>query len=165
MKNDRFPIKQMRPITWILFFAVVLLTFGGPAAEAQQTPELTRGNDQVLQIEPVRPASSVALASGALRAAVERLDRGQTAGLGIDVVGSKIRVEVLHTLDSSEIRSVITDFGGTVEGEVEGILAILALLGFFPMLGGLILNESDPENQKGWDGPLEREALERSRRK
>jgi hypothetical protein len=122
MKNDRFPIKQMRPITWILFFAVVLLTFGGPAAEAQQTPELTRGNDQVLQIEPVRPASSVALASGALRAAVERLDRGQTAGLGIDVVGSKIRVEVLHTLDSSEIRSVITDFGGTVEGEVEGIL-------------------------------------------
>jgi hypothetical protein len=105
-----------------------LLTLAGPPAEAQQPPDLT-SEDQVVQMQPARPASSVALASGALRAAVERLQRGETTGLGVDVVGAKIRVEVLHSLESFEIRAVITGLGGTVEGEVEGVL-VQALVPF-----------------------------------
>jgi hypothetical protein len=108
---------------------VVFLLVSCFSAQAQQPPVLTRENEQAVHIQPARPASSVALASGALRSAVELLQRGQTAGLGIDVVDSKIRVEVLHTLESSEIRSVITDLGGTVEGEVEGVL-VQALVPF-----------------------------------
>jgi subtilisin family serine protease len=121
MRNVRSLMRPMLPIVGILLLAMGLLTLAGPPAEAQQPPDLT-SEDQVVQMQPARPASSVALASGALRAAVERLDRGQTVGLGIDVVGSKIRVEVLHDLESSEIRSVISGLGGTVEGEVEGVL-------------------------------------------
>jgi hypothetical protein len=92
---------------------------------------LTHEDQQTVHIQPERPASSVALASGALRSAVELLERGEVVGLGlgIDVVDSKIRVEVLHDLGSSEIRAVITDLGGTVEGEVEGLL-VQALVPF-----------------------------------
>jgi uncharacterized repeat protein (TIGR01451 family) len=79
--------------------------------------------------QPVRPESSVALASGALRAAVERLERGETTALGVDIVGAKIRVEVLHSLESSEIRAVIAGLGGTVEGEIDGVL-VQALVPF-----------------------------------
>ena len=99
------------------------------SAEAQQPPVLTHEDEQAVHIQPTRPASSVALASGALRSAVELLERGQTLGPAIDVVDSKIRVEVLHDLGSSEIRAVITDLGGTVEGEVEGVL-VQALVPF-----------------------------------
>jgi len=108
---------------------VVLLLVSCFSAQAQQPPVLTHGDEQAVDIEPLRPTSSVALASGTLRSAVERLQRGQTAGLGIDVVDSKIRVEVLHDLGSSEIRAVITDLGGTVEGEIEGVL-VQALVPF-----------------------------------
>ena len=99
------------------------------SAQAQQPPVLTHEPEQAVQIQPARPASSVALASGALRSAVERLQRGQTVGPAIDVVDGKIRVEVLHNLESSDIRAVITDLGGTVEGEVEGVL-VQALVPF-----------------------------------
>ena len=116
-------------LTRLLPLFVVLLLVSCFSAQAQQPPPLSRGGEQTVRIQSVRPASSVALASGALRSAVERLQRGQTAGLGIGVVDSKIRVEVLHTLESAEIRSLITDLGGTVEGEVEGVL-VQALVPF-----------------------------------
>jgi hypothetical protein len=106
-----------------LFAALLLVSCF--SAQAQQPPVLTHEDEQAVHIQPARPASSVALASGALRSAVELLQRGQTAGLGIDVVDSKIRVEVLHTLESSEIRALITDLGGTVEGEIEGLVQAL----------------------------------------
>ena len=112
----------MLPIAGILLLAVGLLSSEGPPAEAQQPPGPILESPQVVDTEPVRPQSSVALASGVLRAAVERLQQGQTTGLGVDVVGTEIRVEVLHSLDSSEIRAVIAGLGGTVEGEVEGVL-------------------------------------------
>jgi len=108
---------------------VVLLLVSCLSAEAQQPPVLTRGDEQAVHIQLPRPTSSVALASGALRSAVERLQRGQTLGPAVDVVDSKMRVEVLHDLESSEIRAVITDLGGTVEGEVEGVL-VQALVPF-----------------------------------
>jgi hypothetical protein len=118
----------MRLARLLPLFAVLLLV-SCFSAQAQQPPVLIRGNEQAVDIEPARPASSVALASGALRSAVELLEHGQTAGLGIDVVDSKIRVEILHDLESSEIRAVITDLGGTIEGEVEGVL-VQALVPF-----------------------------------
>ena len=44
-------------------------------------------------------------------------------------MGTKIRVEALHSLKSSEIRAIIADLGGTVEGEIEGVL-VQALVPF-----------------------------------
>jgi hypothetical protein len=108
---------------------VVLLIVSCFSAQAQEPPVLIREPEQAVHVQPARPASSVALASGALRSAVERLERGQALSPGIDVVGNKIRVEVLHTLESAEIRRVIADLGGTVEGEVEGVL-VQALVPF-----------------------------------
>ena len=113
----------------LLALLAALLIVSCFSAEAQQPPALTHEDEQVVDIQPARPASSVALASGALRSAVELLERGQALGPAIDVVDSKIRVEVLHDLGSSEIRAVITDLGGTVEGEVEGVL-VQALVPF-----------------------------------
>jgi hypothetical protein len=119
----------MLPIVGILLVATGLLTFAGSPAEAQQPPGPIHENEQVVDPQPARPESSVTLASGALRTAVERLQRGQTTGLGVDVAGTSVRVEVLHNLDSSEIRSLITGLGGTVEGEVKGVL-VQALVPF-----------------------------------
>ncbi|UCH86239.1 MAG: S8 family serine peptidase [Dehalococcoidia bacterium] len=113
----------------LLALFAALLIVSCFSAEAQQPPALTHEDAQVVDIQPARPASSVALASGALRSAVELLERGQALGPAIDVVDSKIRVEVLHDLGSSEISAVITDLGGTVEGEVEGVL-VQALVPF-----------------------------------
>jgi len=118
----------MRLARLLPLFAVLLLA-SCFSAQAQQPPVPILEEKGSIDIQIERPPSSVALASGALRSAVERLQRGQTAGLGIDVVGSKIRVEVLHDLESSEIRAVITDLGGTIEGEVHGLL-VQALVPF-----------------------------------
>jgi subtilisin family serine protease len=120
---------MLMTLTRLLPLFAVLLIVSCFSAEAQQPPVLTHENEQAVHIQPARPASSVALASGALRSAVERLERGQTLGPAVDVVDSKMRVEVLHDLESSEIRAVITDLGGTVEGEVEGVL-VQALMPF-----------------------------------
>lgn len=118
----------MRLARLLPLFAVLLIV-SCFSAEAQGPPVLTYEDEQAVHIQPTRPASSVALASGALRSAVELLERGQTLGPAIDVVDSKIRVEVLHTLESSEIGAVITNLGGAVEGEVEGVL-VQALVPF-----------------------------------
>lgn len=122
MGNIRFLTKRMLPISWALLLGAGLLALAGPPTQAQQPLAPIHANEQVVDTQPAQPKNSVALASGVLRAAVQRLRQGQTTGLGVDVVGSKIRVEVLHSLDSSEIRNVIAAFGGAVEGEVEGVL-------------------------------------------
>ncbi len=68
---------------------------------------------------------AVPLASGTLRTAVDLLGRGLSAGQGVDVVGDSVRVEVFHELESSEIRTVISGVGGTVEGEIQGLVQAL----------------------------------------
>jgi len=112
-------------LTRLLPLFAALLLVSCFSAQAQQPPVLTLEGEQAVHVRPARPASSVALASGALRSAVELLERGQTPEPAINVVDSKIRVEVLHDLESAEIRSVITDLGGTVEGEIEGLVQAL----------------------------------------
>ena len=101
---------------------------GGAASEPgadgiQESLELQQQEDIAAPLS--RPDSSVPLASGVLRSAVERITRGQAAGAGVDVVDENIRVEILHDLPSSEIRAVISDTGGTIEGEIEGLAQAL----------------------------------------
>jgi hypothetical protein len=96
----------------------------------------------VTGVEPataVERSGEVALASGALRAAVARLRQGGPAGPGVQTRGRQIRVEVLHHLPSADIGRLITSLGGTVEGEVPGAL-LQALVPF----DRLVELEADP---------------------
>ncbi len=106
----------------------------GPPATATPAPTSEFGDLQdalQLQVDPGdvpkagRSESSVNLASGVLRAAVARLERGETAGLDVGIVENKVRVEVLHDLSSPEARAVIESLGGVVEGEITGLTQAL----------------------------------------
>jgi Ca2+-binding RTX toxin-like protein len=75
------------------------------------------------QTSPGKPPSTVPLGSGALREAVELLERGLPARPGVDVDESgRIRVEAVHTLSAAAMRALIVAHGGIVEGEVPGVL-------------------------------------------
>ena len=92
-------------------------------ALSQEAPGL-QGRD-LANVQTHRPPSSVRLASGVLREAVEQIRRGQTTGLGVDVVDQNVRVEVVHELQPSEVRDLVDSLGGTVEGEIEGLTQAL----------------------------------------
>jgi hypothetical protein len=64
-------------------------------------------------VRPKRRGSGVALTSGQLRETVERLRAGKRAPRGIDVVGSRVRVEILHTVSFSAIERLVSRMGGT----------------------------------------------------
>jgi hypothetical protein len=64
-------------------------------------------------VRPKRRASGVGLTSGHLRETVERLRAGKPAPGGIDVVGNRVRVEILHTLSYAGIHRVVSRMGGT----------------------------------------------------
>jgi hypothetical protein len=69
-----------------------------------------------------KDAEAVDLASGALRNTVARLQRGRSAALGVEAVGSRIRVEILHDSEVATINQLVARVGGSVEGHVEGQL-------------------------------------------
>jgi hypothetical protein len=71
-----------------------------------------RGTGRVT-VRPKRRASGVALTSGQLRETVERLRAGKPAPGGIDVVGNRVRVEILHTLSYAGIHGLVSRMGGT----------------------------------------------------
>lgn len=80
-------------------------------------------SDDPVSKPPHRPASPYALASGALRQALERISNGQSPG--VDATGGLLRVEVLHSLAASDARAVVAALGGTVEGETAGLVQAL----------------------------------------
>ena len=112
-------------VTAALAPAATPLPSATPLAPPPPTPLATlRDTVTVTSATPGRE-SSVPLASGTLRTAVDLMGRGLSAGPGVDVVGNNVRVEVFHNLDSSEIRTIISDEGGTVEGEIQGLAQAL----------------------------------------
>jgi hypothetical protein len=96
-----------------------------PLAPPPPTPLATLRDTVTANSATPGRESSVPLASGTLRTAVDLMGHGLSAGPGVDVVGNNVRVEVFHNLDSSEIRTIISDEGGTVEGEVQGLAQAL----------------------------------------
>src|SRR5512132_1051196 len=75
-----------------------------------------------LDAPPPARNSDVRLASGALREAVGRLQRGQQAGNAVQVVGQRMRVEILHHLSEKGIDAVVAAAAGTIDGRVPGVL-------------------------------------------
>lgn len=70
-----------------------------------------------------RAYAEIALASGALRDTVKRLQDGLPPVQGVQLAsGTRIRVEILHGLGPIEIRNLVSGAGGIVEGEVAGVL-------------------------------------------
>jgi hypothetical protein len=117
----RRTVKALGLVLALAVAASLLLAWPPPqVTQSQGRPDLH--STQQIDVQPERPPSSVSLASGALRLAVERLQQGRTAAPDIQVVDGKIRVEILHSLSSSQIRDVVTSLGGSVEGEIEGLV-------------------------------------------
>jgi hypothetical protein len=99
----------------------VLFLVGGLPAGSVAGAEPLGGADEAFAPPP--PSSGeVALASGALREAVARLDAGRPAGPRVEVLDDRVRVEVLHHLTTPAIERLIVGLGGSVEGAVPGEL-------------------------------------------
>jgi hypothetical protein len=113
-------MKRLAMVAAIVGTVSVVLAAPSPqVVQSQGSPDLS--GKQQIDLRPERPPSSVSLASGALRSAVERLRQGRAAAPDVQVVNGKIRVEILHDLSSSQIRDVVTALGGVVEGQIEGM--------------------------------------------
>ncbi len=95
----------------------------GPSAAALRETGVLPGTVSV-QAEASRDGG-VALASGVLRDVVERAERGQAAGSSVDVVDGRVRVEVVHDLDPAGIAAAVAAVGGTVVGEIAGLVEAL----------------------------------------
>lgn len=92
----------------------LLCSAGRPLVDAQQA-----------QPHRIPSKGTVPLASGALRDAVAKIERGESAGEGVDVVGDAIRVEVIHTLSTERAQKIVAKHGGVIEGEIEGLVQAL----------------------------------------
>jgi hypothetical protein len=103
-----------------LAVSVLLLVAGLPAGSVAGAEPLG-GTEEVLASPPPR-SEEVALASGALREAVARLQAGQLADPRVEVLDDQVRVEVLHHLTTAAIERLIARLGGSVEGAVPGEL-------------------------------------------
>jgi len=101
----------------------VMILSSHEVSRSEEHPDL-EGKESI-DFKMARPQSAVPLASGALRSAVDLLERGIRPGAGLDVVDGRLRVEVFHDLDSPGIRAAVGDVGGTVEGEIEGLVQAL----------------------------------------
>ena len=77
---------------------------------------------QEAAVAPGRDDTGVRLTNGALRDAAARADSGRSPAPGIDAVGGRLRVEVLHSLPAAEARAAVVSAGGVIEGEVPGVL-------------------------------------------
>jgi hypothetical protein len=98
----------------------LLLT--GVAASAPSGPPLT-SNESVPPGARIRGPSTVDLSSGKLREAVERLQTGLGPPSGVEAVGNRIRVEIIHSLGAEAIKNLVGDLGGADEGTAAGGLA------------------------------------------
>jgi len=110
--------------------AIAMGVWAGGGAASEPKAEGIQESLELRQQEGIdaplsRPNSSVPLASGVLREAVASMEQGQTAGLSVDVVDRKIRVEVVHELDQAEAAFLIASVGGVVEGQIEGLAQAL----------------------------------------
>jgi hypothetical protein len=74
-------------------------------------------------VVPERIDGGVDLDDGALREAVTDLDRGLTTDAPVVVDGDRIRVEILHHGTDAQLRRLVGELGGRVDGVVPGTLA------------------------------------------
>jgi hypothetical protein len=81
------------------------------------------GDESVPPGARIRGPSTVALSSGKLREAVERLQTGLGPPSGVEAVGSRIRVEIIHSLGAEAIKNLVRGLGGAEEGTAAGGLA------------------------------------------
>jgi len=116
----------------------VLLLVGGLPVGSVAGAEPLSGAEEALAPPPPR-SDEVALASGALREAVARLEAGKPAGPRVDVQQDQVRVEVLHHLATPAIERLIARLDGSIEGAVPGEL-VQALVPF----DRLVDLEADP---------------------
>jgi len=104
----------------VLFAAVVL---GSPLGASSATPPRSiPHSDQQAPVPPVRPQSSVALANGQLRDAVDRLEHGRGAPPGIKVRDNKVLVEILVSGNAGDVRGTVASLGGDVTGSAGNVL-------------------------------------------
>jgi hypothetical protein len=108
MRNQSQSAK--RTLVVAIGFAVAVLVSASSAWATTAPPGTNTSGVE----KPLRPTSDVALASGDLRVAVERLRAGNSAPASIAglVDDGSVRVEILHELGAAGLQGLVARLGG-----------------------------------------------------